>query len=213
MRHKKTKALLAYYGTLLAAANEDADPEDRLLPERTAVDPADCKGLLGDMFILEASDDGPLYRLAGTRLCALLGSELRGHGFGVGFNASETRHAALIGRTTGHDGNGRFLCTMGTDADGRRCVLETLLLPLAHEGRRCARLLGMTVVDEEEDQALPYPVGEQKVVAMRAVDVWGSAPVPRLTSAFPLPSLTLKGRKTAPPRLEVIEGGLGSLGR
>ncbi len=51
--------------------------------ERAEIEPAAIGRLLGDIFLLENSEN-PRYavRLAGTRLCALIGHEMRGRGFG-----------------------------------------------------------------------------------------------------------------------------------
>ena len=46
----------------------------RPAPRRTEIEPSDIKTLLADTFILEQDSRGlPVFRLAGTRLCALFG--------------------------------------------------------------------------------------------------------------------------------------------
>lgn len=54
----------------------------RPAPKRTEVEPADIKRLLADTFILERDTRGEaVFRLAGTRVCATFGRELKGFSF------------------------------------------------------------------------------------------------------------------------------------
>ena len=56
----------------------------RPAPKRTEIEPADIKTLLADTFILERDTRGEaVFRLAGTRLCAVYGRELKGFSFPV----------------------------------------------------------------------------------------------------------------------------------
>src|SRR5580765_286712 len=66
-------ALFQYWNRLRAG---------RPAPKRTEVEPADIKTLLADTFILEKDGRGEaVFRLAGTRLCATYGRELKGFSF------------------------------------------------------------------------------------------------------------------------------------
>lgn len=56
--------------------------DGRPAPRRTEVEPADIKALLADTFILEMDTrKEAVFRLAGTRLCAIYGRELKGFSF------------------------------------------------------------------------------------------------------------------------------------
>ena len=56
--------------------------DGRPAPKRTEIEPADIKSLLADTFILERDTRGEaVFRLAGTRLCAIYGRELKGFSF------------------------------------------------------------------------------------------------------------------------------------
>jgi hypothetical protein len=58
----------------------------RSAPERGDLDPAAIRTVLGDVFLLEiGGKDRHVVRLAGTRICALLGRELRGRPFAEPF--------------------------------------------------------------------------------------------------------------------------------
>ncbi len=73
MKHEGSIALFQYWNRLR---------NGRPAPRRTEIEPADIKTLLADTFILEKDARGePVFRLAGTRLCALYGRELKGFSF------------------------------------------------------------------------------------------------------------------------------------
>jgi hypothetical protein len=70
MKHPANRELYGYW-------NERRG--DRLAPERADIEPSAIRQVLGDTFVLAA--DGIAhhpFRLAGTRLCALFGRELKG---------------------------------------------------------------------------------------------------------------------------------------
>ena len=73
MKQEGSLALFHYWNRLRG---------DRPAPKRTDIEPADIKTLLGDTFILERDTRGEaIFRLAGTRLCAIYGRELKGFAF------------------------------------------------------------------------------------------------------------------------------------
>jgi len=76
MKHSTSHLLHAYWEKIRG---------DRAAPERAEIEPGEIRHLLADSLILEL--DVParsaVIRLAGTRVCALYGRELRGQPFGV----------------------------------------------------------------------------------------------------------------------------------
>jgi hypothetical protein len=73
MKHKSTKAVYAYW-------NEKRG--QRPAPERADIDPTVIRHALGDTIMLSADFvDRLRFRLAGTRVCALFGRELKGETF------------------------------------------------------------------------------------------------------------------------------------
>jgi hypothetical protein len=73
MQQEATIALFQYWNRLRGG---------RPVPLRSEIEPADIKRLLADTFILEADGrDEAIFRLAGTRLCAVYGRELKGFAF------------------------------------------------------------------------------------------------------------------------------------
>ena len=68
MRHDSSVALFQYWNRLR---------DGRPAPRRTEIEPADIKTLLADTFIMEKDVRGEaVFRLAGTRVCAIYGREL-----------------------------------------------------------------------------------------------------------------------------------------
>ena len=65
--------------------------------KRTEIEPADIKTLLADTFILEKDTRGEaVFRLAGTRLCAIYGRELKGFAFASLWKDKDQRMVARL---------------------------------------------------------------------------------------------------------------------
>ncbi|MEE9375527.1 MAG: PAS domain-containing protein, partial [Rhizobiaceae bacterium] len=78
MRQKKTKQMLDYWMDLYQECGNSPENHHRhIWPDRSDVLPAQCRSLLGEMFILDTSNGEAKYRLAGTKLCGLYGRELK----------------------------------------------------------------------------------------------------------------------------------------
>ena len=71
----------------------------RIAPQRLEIEPSRIAGILSETFMLERTDAGTYqFRLAGTRLCELFGSELRGKNFLDGWSdAGPPRARAALG--------------------------------------------------------------------------------------------------------------------
>jgi hypothetical protein len=73
MKHPSNRELFDYW-------NERRG--ERLAPERADIEPAAIRHVLGDTFVIEMSgSDSHQFRIAGTRLCALFGRELKAESF------------------------------------------------------------------------------------------------------------------------------------
>lgn len=74
MRQKNSRQLFEYWNRVR---------DGRPAPRREEIEPSDIRQILSDTFILEVSGKMRTisYRLAGTRLCAAFGRELKGYGF------------------------------------------------------------------------------------------------------------------------------------
>src|SRR6266700_3496080 len=81
MKHPSNREFFAYW---------DAKRGDARAPERSDIEPGAVRELLGDIFVLSYdSDAGYPFRVAGTRVCALLGRDLKER------HASASRIAAV----------------------------------------------------------------------------------------------------------------------
>jgi hypothetical protein len=73
MKHPSTRELYAYW---------DKQRADAPAPDRSAMEPGQIRHLIGDTFVV--SCDQPTHfplRIAGTRMCALVGRDLKGEDF------------------------------------------------------------------------------------------------------------------------------------
>lgn len=154
MKHAVTRALYAYWDRLRAG---------RAAPERSDLDPGAIRTLLGDVFLLEfCGHNRHLVRLAGTRICALLGREWKSRPFSEPFAAEDwpELHALLDGVT--ETATPAVAGITGETRDGRHLDLEMLVLPLRHRGRTNARLLGSLAAGER-----PYWAGQVPITRFR----------------------------------------------
>lgn len=135
MKHPTSRALYAYWDGLRGA---------RAAPERGEIEPGEIRHLLADSFLLEiaAQDGQAVFRLAGTRLCALWERELRGGAFAGLWDCASPREAwrllaPVLEETTGIVAGLRARTRQGDALD-----LEMILLPLRHRGRPQVRIIG-----------------------------------------------------------------------
>lgn len=151
MRHRSSKQLYEYWNTLRAG---------RIAPERSEIEPSDIREILGDTFILEVST--PMraisFRLAGTRLCAAYGRELKGFGY-LGLWAEEDNFevAKAVSRVYG-DFEPTIISYTAQTASGKFIEYETILLPLMLAADGNARILGLAA-----PKNVPYWMGAEPV--------------------------------------------------
>jgi hypothetical protein len=127
----------------------------RAAPERADIDPGSIKRILGDSFVLSVEPgEDPQFRVAGTRICALFGRELRGEGFAGIWQHEHARQVRELVALVAEEEIG-ILAGASTDAPGElRCGFEMLVLPLSHRGKSGRRMLGSMVAMER-----PYWLG------------------------------------------------------
>jgi hypothetical protein len=116
----------------------------RPAPERTEIEPGAIRGVLADAFIL-ALDRGAGYpiRLAGTRMCALFGREIKGESF-LDLWASNNRPImeGLLSILS-DECTGTVAGATGQNEHGEPVELELLLLPLSIRRPIFARAIGV----------------------------------------------------------------------
>jgi hypothetical protein len=115
----------------------------RAAPERGEIEPSAIRRALGDVFILEFDRGaGHPFRLAGTRVCALFGRELKSESF-VDLWDEETRaQVAQLLAVVADEISGVAAGVKGRTSEGWTQDLELVLLPLMQRGDTHARMIG-----------------------------------------------------------------------
>lgn len=134
MKHPSIRELFDYWNLRRGS---------RAAPDRGNIEPGAIRRVLADTFILsfDAAAGHP-FRLAGTRVCAVFGRELKNEGFlGLWTTDSRTPARELL-HVVAHEAVGAVANAHGTSSLGSTHDLELLVLPLSHRGRTDARVLG-----------------------------------------------------------------------
>lgn len=161
MKQEGSLALFQYWNRLR---------RDRAAPKRTDIEPADIKTLLGDTFILERDMRGEaIFRLAGTRLCAVYGRELKGFAFASLWRERDRR---LMSRLTSSVFQSKSVIVFDFEGFGREdrsTQFEIVLLPL-DGGLENPRCLGALSVGLKPFWLGSDPVVDAKIGSIQVVD-------------------------------------------
>lgn len=135
MKHPASRELYAYWEERRGM---------RAAPERADIEPSAIRRVLSDAFILALEGNaGHPFRLAGTRVCALFGRELKGEPF-IGLWAAASQ--PVIGNLLAILNDERVGTVAGVraqSATGEHIDLELLLLPLSANRPSLARTIGI----------------------------------------------------------------------
>jgi hypothetical protein len=135
MKQKSLQTLYSYWNQVRAG---------RIAPQRLDIEPSAIAPILSETFMLERLDGGTYqFRLAGTRLCELFGSELRGRNFLDDWSDDDRATLERMLATLSEQGAGATLVIEGSSDVRHRVELEALLLPLLHGGSRINRIIGV----------------------------------------------------------------------
>jgi hypothetical protein len=192
----------------------------RPAPQRTEIEPADIKSLLADTFILELDTRGvPVFRLAGTRLCATYGRELKGFAFASMWDQRDQKVVSRLCSSVFHDKAVVSISYIGRTESQRENGFELLLLPL-EGGRESLRALGIATSRERPFWLGAEAIRENAVQTVRVVDPDRESPPPSHRATIDVPSLEPGDRYLNPldpfsgsgrriRHLVVFEGGRG----
>ena len=173
MRQKDTKQMLKYWLELFwEAGNQSGKLQSPQWPERSDIQPARCRSLLSNMFVLERHNGTINYRLAGTSLCNLFGRELKREKFTQTLVREDQSSASSWSDRLGLDDHLVLLCTTGEAESGERVNLETLMMPLNHNGLRGNRILGITTALDEPYWLGVRPILKQSIRSVRILRPW-----------------------------------------
>ena len=189
-------ALFQYWNRLRAG---------RPAPKRTEIEPADIKTLLADTFILEKDARGEaVFRLAGTRLCASYGRELKGFAFASLWQEKDQRMIARLAHSAFRSNpwwSSRITASAATSGSNE---FELVLLPL-DGGVENPRCLGAATPCERPFWLGADPIVEAQIDSVRVIDpdrepiFLGNRPAIAVPSLAPAQSALAKARRR-PPR-------------
>jgi hypothetical protein len=169
MKHSSTTIVYDYWNRLRG---------DRAAPERGEIEPGEIRDALADAFVLEIDNGRISFRLAGTRVAALFGRELKGLELeGVWFEPDGSPDLMRLIETVMNETAGCVAGFIGETEEMERVHLEMLLLPLRHRGKTHARIMGVL-----SPVFTPGWLGLQSVRRMRMISVRMIWPAGRLRS-------------------------------
>lgn len=144
--------------------------DGRPAPRRTEVEPADIKTLLADTFILEKDTRGEaVFRLAGTRLCAIYGRELKGFSFPSLWREKDQRLVARLIHGVFRQQSVVLITYEGFSRAGRSIRFELLALPL-DGGAEHPRCLGIISTAEKPFWLGADPITDALIDSIRDID-------------------------------------------
>ncbi|MCA3594258.1 MAG: PAS domain-containing protein [Methylobacterium sp.] len=196
MRHDSIRALYRTWIKLAAG---------RVAPARSEIDPKSITRELGDLFILDGDTENFAFRLAGSRLVHALGRDVTGSGYLSIFDTSSLAIANEILDQAAQEGEPMLVglrdASLGPPrpaaapppferllrrpdgappAQERRRPFEghgeMILLPLTHQGRLGARLIGIIALFEPPQSPRKHPI-ELSITGTRRLGRQTRAPI------------------------------------
>jgi len=119
MKHPSSRQFFAYWDEKRGSARA---------PDRADIDPAAVRDLLGDIFVL-ACEAGLPFRVAGTRVCALVGLDLKDRSFTSLFTPGSRSEIEEIASIVAEETLGVIAGITTSRDDNTVAHLELLLLP------------------------------------------------------------------------------------
>jgi hypothetical protein len=121
MKHPSSREFFAYWDDKRGFARA---------PERSDIEPGPVRELLGDIFVLSCDKPaGFPFRVAGTRVCALLARDLKGQAFPMLFAPDSRREIEDIITVVSEELLVAVAGITATTEHGKKTHLELLLLP------------------------------------------------------------------------------------
>lgn len=191
MKHSSSRELFAYWDRRRGA---------RAAPERGDIEPGLIRKALGDVFIL-GLDTGsqPSFRLAGTRVCALFGRELKGEAFAAVWEESHGSSIRDLLAIVATESVGVVAGARGRTAEGFSADLELLLLPLRHRAQSHRRMMGVLA-----PLAVPFWLGSSRLEPVALGSLRHLGPAIETGAA---PGLAATSRDRVRRGLVVLDGG------
>ncbi len=146
MKHPSSREFFAYW---------DEKRGEARAPDRSEIEPGAVRELLGDIFVL--SYDGAAghpFRVAGTRVCALLGRDLKDRSFSALFAPDARREIEDIIAVVAEEMLAAVAGITATSEDGSPAHLELLLLPFGARAHTPLSLTGLLAPFESGHRVL-----------------------------------------------------------
>lgn len=137
MKHPASREYFAYWDRKRAGA---------AAPERSDLAPEHVRHLLGDIFMLSyEADAGFPFRVAGTRVCALLGFDAKASSFTALFKDESRREIEDVIGIVAEETLATIAGIAAETAEGSIVPLELLLLPFSARSHAPVSLTGLLV--------------------------------------------------------------------
>lgn len=146
MKHPSNREFYAYWDQKRAGARA---------PDRSEIEPGAVRELLGDIFVLSYdATAGYPFRVAGTRVCALLGRDLKDRSFSALFGPDGRREVEEIIAVVAEETQAAVAGITATAEDGSPAHLELLLLPFNIRAHMPVSLTGLLASFQNDHKVL-----------------------------------------------------------
>jgi hypothetical protein len=161
MRNAGTIELFRYWNRI-----RDGKPA----PKRTQIEPIDIRTWLADTFILEQGMRREVtFRLAGTRMCAIYGRELKDYSFFGLFSLGDMGLAKRLINACFADKTVSIISFDGITRTKKVAGFEAIFMPLASNGES-DRIFGAFFCDTKPYWIGSEPVVESRITSVRIID-------------------------------------------
>ena len=155
MKHPSNQTYFAYW---------DGKRAGERAPDRSAIEPGEVRELLGDIFVLSYDTNaGFPFRVAGTRVCALFGRDLKDKSFLSLFSGQSRREMEDIATVVAEETLGALAGVTAHASSGDRVHLELLLLPFNTRAHMPISMTGLLAPFETN----PGLIGELELTSYR----------------------------------------------
>ncbi|MFZ5731525.1 MAG: PAS domain-containing protein [Pseudomonadota bacterium] len=140
MKHVATREFFAHWDQARGTA---------LAPDRVDLAPEPVRHLLADVFVLATDTPEYPFRVAGTRVCALTGRDLKNESFTALFEGASRTEVADLVAVVADETLPTIAGVTAAAADGRTVPMELLLLPFSARAHTPTSLTGILVPFEQ----------------------------------------------------------------
>jgi hypothetical protein len=142
MKHPSSREFYAYWDKMRGNAQA---------PDRSEIEPSAVRELLGDIFVLSYdAEAGYPFRVAGTRVCALLGRDLKDQSFSALFTREAMGEIEDMIAVVAEESLPAIAGLTATSETGETAHLELLLLPFSARAHAPVSLTGVLAPFESE---------------------------------------------------------------